>query len=72
MQRDIEKAAADEVVKYLTPMVRANPGLLVRSLGQPEMLGIAVAAMAGAIKRRSELELAEELNDELPPNMLGL
>ena len=72
MQRDIEAAAAEEVRQYLKPLVKAYPALQLVQLGKDHLLGIAVAAMAGAAKKRAELEIREELNDPLPNNMLGL
>lgn len=72
MQREMEAAAADEVIKYLKPMVKANPSLQVAALNKEHMKGIAVAAVAGFVKKKAELEIREELNDPLPNNMLGL
>lgn len=64
-QQDLTKAATDAAIAALKPIVQANPNKLLVNLAMHEMESMAVAAITAYDKRRAELELMDDLNDDI-------
>jgi len=60
------KAAAESMLEVLKPWVKENPTLLLKRLQMPHIEKLADAAIAGFIKKRSEIDaMAREFNDPI-------
>ncbi len=64
-QADLTKAATDAAIAALKPLVKENPNKLLVNVARHEMECMVVAACSAYTKRRGELELLDELNDDI-------
>lgn len=65
MQQDATDKAVDAAIARLKPIVKDNPNKLLANLARCDVEGMVIDAIAACDKRRRELEVIEELNDDI-------
>lgn len=65
VQQDMTDKATDAAIAFLKPIVKANPNKLLANIARHEVEGMVVVAITAFEKRRKELAVLEELNDDV-------